>query len=191
MAVQFFKAPPEAEAPVAWPVPAEEGQESSLSVYILDRAGDPDGNAGGFDWYAAVGDQAAIDDWADEQPLEPTSVEDLPNPLANCPAELAEHLPEQVPPPDYLAFWDALLVSPIYQEIRTQALTNPGVLVACTEFVAAFADAKSGWPNVPAIQACINYLMAAGEFSAEHLAGLGELLGACHLAHLFTLPSAS
>lgn len=190
MTVQFFKAPPESETPVAWPQSAE-GGDVAFVLLPLDRAADPDGNAGGFDWYAAIGDQAAIEDWAADQPVEFVLAEALPNPLANRPAELADYLPPPLPPPDYLAFWDALLVSPIYQEIRAQALANAGVLVACTEFIAAFADAKSGRPNVPAIQACINNLMAAGEFTVEHLAGLGELLSISHLDHVFTLPSAT
>ena len=191
MVIHFFKAPPEAEAPIAWPVPPEDGEEASLSLYVLDRAADPDGNAGGFDWYAAQGEESEIEAWADGQPLGPVTAGELPNPIACCPAELAEALPPQLPPPDYQAFWDSLLVSAVYQEIRNQALSNPGVLVACTEFVAAFADAKSGRPNVPAIQACINNLMEAGDFTAEHLTALAELLSASYLAHLFNLTSAS
>ena len=191
MAIQFFKAPPEAEVPVAWPDPPMGDDVVPFDLFVLDRAADPGGNAGGFDWYAAIGDQAVIEAWASGQPVELVAAEDLPNPLANRPAELADHLPPPLAPPNYLAFWDSLLVSPIYQEIRAQALANAGVLVACTEFIAAVADAKSGRPNVPAIQACINNLMAAGEFTVEHLAELGELLSASHLDHLFTLPSAA
>lgn len=191
MAVQFFKASPEVEAPVSWPAAPTDDDAALFGLFVLDRAADPDGNAGGFDWYAAIGDQAAIEDWASGQPVELVAAEDLPNPLANRPAELAEHLPLPLAPPDYLAFWDALLVSAVYQEIRAQALANAGVLVACTEFIAAFADAKSGRPNVPAIQACINNLMSAGSFGSEHLGELGALLSAARLEHLFTLPSAT
>ena len=191
MVIQFFKAPPEAEAPVAWPQPPAEGEEASLSLYVLDRAADPDGNAGGFDWYAAMGDEAAIESWAVAQPVEQVTATDLPNPVANYPAELAGALPAAFPEPDYQAFWDAIVTSSVYQEIRAQALTNPAVLVACTEFVAVLTDAKRGQPNVPAIQACINNLITAGDFAADHLMGLSELLSIGHLEHLFTLPPAS
>lgn len=88
---------------------------------------------------------------------------------------------------DYLAFWDALLINPVYQEIRSQAINNPGVLVACTEFVAAISDAKAGRPNVPAIQACISNLLAAGSFSAQDLQALSDLLVIGNLQDQFTL----
>lgn len=91
------------------------------------------------------------------------------------------------PPSGYLAFWDALLVSNVYQTIRAQALTSPAVLVACTEFIAAFSDAKVGRPNVPAIQACINNLMQAGTFTPEELGELQGLLVYANLQDLFTL----
>jgi hypothetical protein len=99
-------------------------------------------------------------------------------------------LPAPAPPapgPDYQAFWDALLISPVYQEIRNQALTTPGVLVACTEFIAAISDAKAGRPNVPAIQACINNLLSAGSFTAEDLEAIGGLLVVGNLQDSFTL----
>jgi hypothetical protein len=104
----------------------------------------------------------------------------------------AGNTPEPAPPPpppgpDYLAFWDALLVSNVYQTIRAQALTNAAVLVACTEFIAAFSDAKVGRPNVPAIQACINNLMQAGTFTPEELGELQGLLVYANLQDLFTL----
>jgi hypothetical protein len=99
-----------------------------------------------------------------------------------------EPAPAPPPPgPDYLAFWDALLVSNVYQTIRAQALTTPAVLVACTEFIAAFSDAKVGRPNVPAIQACINNLMQAGTFTPEELGELQDLLVYANLQDLFTL----
>jgi hypothetical protein len=99
-------------------------------------------------------------------------------------------LPAPEPPapgPDYQAFWDALLISPVYQEIRSQAITTPGVLVACTEFIAAVTDAKAGRPNVPAIQACIDNLLAAGSFSTEDLEAIGGLLVVGNLQDSFTL----
>lgn len=99
-----------------------------------------------------------------------------------------EPAPAPPPPgPDYLAFWDALLVSNVYQSIRAQALTTPEVLVACTEFIAAITDAKAGRPNVPAIQTCINYLLGAGTFTEAELIELGELLAVGNLQDTYTL----
>jgi hypothetical protein len=91
------------------------------------------------------------------------------------------------PGPDYMAFWDALLVSGVYQSIRAQAVTTPAVLVACTEFIAAIGDAKMGRPNVMAIQACIYYLLAAGTFTEAELQELGALLVAGNLQDTYVL----
>lgn len=99
-----------------------------------------------------------------------------------------EPAPAPPPPgPDYLAFWDALLVSNVYQTIRAQALTSPAVLVAVTESLASLQDAKAGRPNVPAIQASINNLLTAGTFSQQDLAELGQLFVDANLQDTFTL----
>lgn len=106
---------------------------------------------------------------------------------------LAEgNTPEPAPPPpppgpDYLAFWDALLVSNVYQTIRAQALTSPAVLVAVTECIAAIQDAKAGRPNVPAIQMCLFNLLGAATFTENDLDELRLLLVAGNLQDTFTL----
>lgn len=102
----------------------------------------------------------------------------------------AGHPLDPVPPepgPDYMAFWDALLMSPVYQSVRAQALTTPAVLVACTEFIAAVGDAKTGRPNIPAIQACINNLLSDGTFTEADLQELGALLAIGNLQDTYTL----
>lgn len=91
------------------------------------------------------------------------------------------------PPSGYLAFWDALLISNVYQTIRAQALTSAAVLVAVTESLASLQDAKAGRPNVPAIQASINNLLTAGTFSQQDLAELGQLFVDANLQDTFTL----
>lgn len=100
--------------------------------------------------------------------------------------EPAPYIPPS-PGPDYMAFWDALLVSSVYQSIRSQALTNPAVLVACTEFIAAISDAKAGRANVPAIQACINYLLGSGTFTEAELDEVATLLEAGNLQGVYTI----
>ena len=92
-----------------------------------------------------------------------------------------------LPGPDYLAFWDALLVSNVYQTIRAQALTSPAVLVAVTECIAAIQDAKAGRPNVPAIQMCLFNLLGAATFTENDLDELRLLLVAGNLQDTFTL----
>ena len=99
-------------------------------------------------------------------------------------------LPAPEPPapgPDYIAFWDALLVSPVYQSIRSQAITNPAVLVATTECIAAITDAKVGRPNVPAIQACLNNLLIDGTFTGLELQEIRRLLALGNLQDTFSL----
>jgi hypothetical protein len=103
----------------------------------------------------------------------------------NVPLEAAEDVPSNL---DYLGFWDNLLISNVYQSIRSQALTTPAVLVACTEFIASFSDAKAGRANVPAIQACIDYLMQAGTFNQTEIDELNSLLVDNGLDQLFTIP---
>lgn len=98
-----------------------------------------------------------------------------------------EQYEEPPPAPDYFAFWDALLVSNVYQSIRSQALTNPAVLVACTEFIAAIGDAKAGRTNISAIQTCINYLMTSGVFTSDHLQELESVLEVGHLQDIYSL----
>lgn len=88
---------------------------------------------------------------------------------------------------DYFLFWDGLLVSNVYQSIRSQAITTPSVLVACTEFVAAISDAKAGRPNENAIQACINNLMAAATFTADEISQLNQLLWLGNLDSIYVI----
>lgn len=102
----------------------------------------------------------------------------------NIPQEAVENVPSG---PNYFTFWDGLLISNVYQSIRAQALINPAVLVACTEFIASFSDAKAGRANVPAIQACIDHLMQAGTFTQAELDELNALLVSANLQTLYTV----
>lgn len=96
--------------------------------------------------------------------------------------------PSTTPAPDYRTFYDALLVSEAYGVIRDRAVTNPSVLTACVEFIAAIGDAKSGRPNPPAIQACIDLLCAAAQFTPAELAGLSAVLSVGGLDQVYTVP---
>lgn len=91
--------------------------------------------------------------------------------------------------PDYLAFWDAVLVSSAYAALLGAAMSSLPVNTALTAFIAAFQDAKEGRPNAGAIQACIFLVMgtAAQGLTAEHLAELQGLMDGHHLSSLYTL----
>jgi hypothetical protein len=92
-------------------------------------------------------------------------------------------------PPDYLAFWDAVLISSTYATLLDAAMTSLPVNTALTAFIAAFQDAKEGRPNPGAIQACIFLVMGAAVqgLTAEHLAELQGLMDAHHLAEVYSL----
>lgn len=77
---------------------------------------------------------------------------------------------------DYQGFYDALLVSGVYQALRSQAVESLPLTVAATEFIAAMTDAKAGRPNEPAIQACISNIMGAAQFSQEEQEELTGLM---------------
>lgn len=89
--------------------------------------------------------------------------------------------------PLYQLFWDGLLVSSVYQTIRAQAINNPEVLIACTEFIAAFSDAKAGRANSAAIQACINYLLTNSTLTQAELDELAGLMFISYLDTIYTL----
>lgn len=88
---------------------------------------------------------------------------------------------------DYIAFWNALLTSEVYQSIRAQACVDLGVNVCCTEFVAAIGDAKAGRANKNAIQACITLLLQEVQLTADELSELSDVLSAGNLQYVYTL----
>lgn len=92
------------------------------------------------------------------------------------------------PGPDYLAFWDALMMSTVYASIREQSFTSLPMNTLATEFIALMGDAKAGRPGEPAIQASINAILATGTFTEAHLTELQAALAAGHLDTIYTLP---
>jgi len=99
-------------------------------------------------------------------------------------------LPAPSPPapgPDYITFWDALLVASVYQTIRTQASTSLPMNTAATEFIALLGDAKAGRPNETAIQSSINAILTTGTFTEDHLDELQEALESGHLQDIYIL----
>ena len=90
---------------------------------------------------------------------------------------------------DYRSFYDALLVSAAYATIREKATSSSTVLTACVEFIAAIGDAKAGRPNPAAIQACVDLLCAAAQFTEAELAALADVMQVGGLDQVYTLPT--
>jgi hypothetical protein len=100
--------------------------------------------------------------------------------------------PEPAPPPpppapDYLAFWDALMVSTVYGSIREQSFVSLPMNTLATEFIALIGDAKAGRANEPAIQASMAAILATGTFTEAHISELGAALAAGNLQGIYTL----
>ncbi len=105
-----------------------------------------------------------------------------------------EPLPAPPPPPpgpDYLAFWDALMVSSVYTAIREQSMTSLPMNTLATEFIALIGDAKAGRANEAAIQQSMDAILFYGTFTEEQLAELQAALVAGHLEGIYTLAPVS
>jgi hypothetical protein len=101
-----------------------------------------------------------------------------------------EPLPAPEPPapsPDYLAFWDALMVSTVYASIREQSFISLPMNTLATEFIALIGDAKAGRASEVAIQASMDAILATGTFTEEQLTELGAALAAGNLDGIYTL----
>jgi hypothetical protein len=90
--------------------------------------------------------------------------------------------------PDHNTFYNGLLISSVYQVIRTQAMQSLPLTVACTEFVAAIADAKLGIPNPQALQACIDNIVETATLVEAELDQLRNLLIVSGMADIYTIP---
>jgi hypothetical protein len=90
--------------------------------------------------------------------------------------------------PNYILFYDSLLISNVYQDIRQDALTSLPLTLACTEFVAAITDAKYGTANVLAIQSCINNIFTLFEVDSIQREELENILISTGLNSLYFIP---
>lgn len=97
-------------------------------------------------------------------------------------------LQQQIQNINYSNFWNSVIVSPLYQKIRTQACTDLNVNTALTEFIAAVTDAKYGNANIPAIQACIYLLVSALTLDPSDRAELQTLMEDNDLDKAYVLP---
>jgi hypothetical protein len=95
--------------------------------------------------------------------------------------------PPPVQPPNYVAFWDALIASSVYASIRTQSMTSLPMNTLATEFIALIGDAKAGRANEAAIQASMSAVFATGTFTAADAEELTEALETGLLDDIYSL----
>jgi hypothetical protein len=96
--------------------------------------------------------------------------------------------PPPAPGPDYLAFWDALMVSTVYASIRQQSFVSLPMNTLATEFIALIGDAKAGRANEAAIQQSMEAILSTGTFTEAQLVELQAALEVGHLDGIYTLP---
>lgn len=91
MDIRFFKAQPEPQANVQFPVPPADDQEPDFVLIALDRTKDPDANNHtGFDFFGAYGSGTAITAWAAGQPVTDVAKTALPHPVTFYPAPFSK-----------------------------------------------------------------------------------------------------
>lgn len=98
--------------------------------------------------------------------------------------ELLEPTPE---PADYISFWELLLASTVYKELKAQAKTSIEINTLLTEFLVLLADAKFGNEKREAIQNSINEILTAGVLELGELAELQSIFTQSNLDQYYTL----
>lgn len=100
---------------------------------------------------------------------------------------LIEPLPP--PPPDYARFYNALLISDVYQEVLNKVLTtsSPAPAAALAIFVSAMQDCLAGRANPPAMQQSIWLLLSQLNLDNQFLEKLQQMLDDAHLSSIYTL----
>jgi hypothetical protein len=95
------------------------------------------------------------------------------------------------PPPSYVAFWEGLLATDVYQAIREQAAVSLAMNTAATEFIALLGDAKAGRVYEAAIQSSIDSILDNGTFTEDDLDQFQSLLELGNLDDIYTVGSLS
>jgi len=122
-----------------------------------------------------------------EDPTVPHSEELYTRALAGEFGVIAPAPEPPAPAPDYLAFWDALMVSTVYASIREQSFVSLPMNTLATELIALLGDAKAGRANEAAIQQSMAAILTTGTFTAAQLTELQTALVAGHLEDIYTL----
>jgi hypothetical protein len=99
-----------------------------------------------------------------------------------------EPAPAPPPPtPSYVAFWEGLLATDVYQAIRGQAAISLAMNTAATEFIALLGDAKAGRVYEAAIQSSIDSILDNGTFTEDDLDQFQSLLELGNLDDIYTV----
>jgi hypothetical protein len=89
--------------------------------------------------------------------------------------------------PDFIAMWDELIASNLYQKVLIQSTQSLPVASFKVDFLAAFQDAKSGRPNIGAMQSAIDLMLSVAKLDEEDYEELGKMLRRNNLDDLFTI----
>jgi hypothetical protein len=130
------------------------------------------------EWQASANPKAA--DWM----LAPAR----PDPLAEWNAGTWV-MPSPQTEPNYQGFYDALLISAVYNAALEQVMSaaTPGPAAALAVLISALQDALNGRPNPPALQSAIWLLLGQLSLPPEAAAELQNLLDAAYLSDLYSL----
>jgi hypothetical protein len=97
-------------------------------------------------------------------------------------------LPEPAPEPaDYIKFWDLLLTSTVYGNLKEATKVSVEVNALVTEFLILLADAKLGNEKREPIQNSINEILATNALEVENLAELQSIFVQANLSLYYTL----
>lgn len=96
---------------------------------------------------------------------------------------------QQVLPPNYNGFWNALIQTPLYNKLRLASSQDLGANTFCTELIALFSDAKTGNANVPVIQLYFTILFFIFTFTEQELQDIQTLFESYNMLTVYTLPT--
>jgi hypothetical protein len=91
--------------------------------------------------------------------------------------------------PDFVAVWDELIASRLYQKVLAQSTQSLPVASFKVDFLAAFSDAKWGRPNIDAMQAAIDLILSVLTLDPEDFGELETMLRRNNLDDLFAIPN--
>lgn len=100
--------------------------------------------------------------------------------------EVIDHGDDQLPPPDYVGFYSALLSSSVYAGVLAVPATAD-LARAMVVFVSAIQDCMAGRENREAMQGAIWLLLSQLPLDAEHTMELQALMSQYNLAGIYSL----
>lgn len=121
--------------------------------------------------------------------LDPTETIDLDARTVTRGWELIELPPPPPPEPDYVGFYQALLISQAYASVLQQSMASdsPALATLIAVFVSAIGEAMAGRANPQALQQAVWLLLGNVTATEADVIELQTLLVANHLADIYTL----